>query len=61
MRKIPIHLSFYNQEEILKKHVLGWTCWSKELLENFSFCIVDDCSINLATEVLKDIGIKLID
>ena len=61
MRKITINLSFYNQEEILKKHVLGWNCWAKELLENFSFCIVDDCSINLATDVLKDIDKSNID
>ena len=54
MRKITINLSFYNQEDILKKHIMGWCSWSKEVLKNFSFCIVDDCSKKLATEVLED-------
>ena len=61
MRKITINLSFYNQEEVLKKHVLGWTFWSKELLENFSFCIVDDCSNKSATKVLENIDKSNID
>lgn len=61
MSKITINLSFYNQEEILKKHVSGWVSWSEEILKNFSFCIVDDCSKKLATEVIKNIDITNID
>ena len=55
MRKITVNLSFYNQEEVLKKHVTGWNLWEEKILENFSFCIVDDCSNKLATEVLESI------
>ena len=53
MSKITVNLSFYNQDEILKRHVKGWNLWEKETLKNFSFCIVDDCSNKYATEVLE--------
>ena len=56
MRRITVNLSYFNQEEILRKHVIGWNTWSKEILENFSFCIVDDCSKKLATESLVGIN-----
>tara|TARA_B100001027_G_scaffold214430_1_gene186621 strand:- start:991 stop:1689 length:699 start_codon:yes stop_codon:yes gene_type:complete len=61
MSKITVNLSFYNQEEILKKHVNGWTSWPEEILKNFSFCIVDDCSDKFATEVIKSLDISNID
>ena len=61
MSKITVNLSFYNQDEVLKKHVNGWVSWSEEILKNFSFCIVDDCSKKLATEVIKTIDISNID
>jgi len=61
MRKITINLSFYNQEDILRRHVKGWISWSKNIENNFSFCIIDDCSKNLATQVLCDIDISQID
>ena len=53
MDKITINLSFYNQDNILRKHVLRWTSWPKEILKYYSFCIVDDCSNKYATEVLE--------
>ena len=61
MSKITVNLSFYNQDEVLKKHVIGWISWSEEILKNFSFCIVDDCSKKSATEVIKNIDISNID
>ena len=61
MRKITINLSFYNQEDVLRKHVNGWKSWSEEVLKYYSFCIVDDCSIKLATKVLEDIDFSEID
>ena len=45
MKKITINLSFYNQDNILKKHVKGWTKWSKDILNYFSFCIVEESEI----------------
>ena len=61
MKKITINLSFYNQEQILREHVIGWNSLPNEILENYSFCIVDDCSKNFATEVLKDIDLSKLD
>lgn len=61
MRKITINLSFYNQEKILRKHVEEWISWSPEILKNFSFCIVDDCSKNNAKKVLEGINLSVID
>jgi hypothetical protein len=57
MKKITINLSFYNQNEILKKQVECWNSWSKEIRDQFSFCIVDDCSKTSALEVLSDSSI----
>ena len=59
MKKITINLSFYNQNEVLIKQVESWKSWSKEVREQFSFCIVDDCSKKSATDVLD--GVDLTD
>tara|TARA_B100000212_G_C27349463_1_gene522952 strand:+ start:630 stop:1328 length:699 start_codon:yes stop_codon:yes gene_type:complete len=61
MKKITINLSFYNQEEVLINHVKTWISWPKEILKYFSFCIVDDCSKKLATNVLKEVNLSNID
>ena len=61
MSLITINLSFYNQEDILKKHVLGWKSWSNNILNNYSFCIIDDCNRRVATEVLEDVDLSKLD
>ena len=61
MKKITVNLSFYNQDNILRKHVLRWNSWSEEILKYYSFCIVDDCSKNNAIDVLKGIDLSKID
>tara|TARA_Y100001978_G_C23690705_1_gene434629 strand:- start:1997 stop:2695 length:699 start_codon:yes stop_codon:yes gene_type:complete len=61
MKKITINLSFYNQDNILLKHLIGWKSWPKEILKQYSFCIVDDCSKNSALDVLSVIDISNID
>ena len=62
MKKITINLSFYNQNEILVKQVQSWISWSKEIRDQFSFCIVDDCSKKSALDVLEeDDGVDMTD
>ena len=61
MKSITINLSFYNQDRILREHVIRWNSWPPNILKNFSFCIIDDCSKNKATEVLKGIDFSNID
>lgn len=61
VKKITINLSFYNQNEVLKKHVLGWKSYPEETKGQFSFCIVDDCSKTNAVEVLKDMDLSDLD
>jgi len=62
MKKITINLSFYNQNEVLIKQVNEWKSWRKEIRDQFSFCIVDDCSKKLATDILyEDDGVDLSD
>ena len=61
MDKITINLSFYNQDNILRKHVLRWNSWPKDILKYYSFCIVDDFSKNNALDVLKGIDLSKID
>ena len=61
MKKITINLSFYNQNEILIKQVESWKSWSKEIRDQFSFCIVDDCSKIQAIETLKNVDTSDVD
>ena len=52
--KITINLSFYNQNDVLLRHIEGWKSWSKEVRDQFSFCIIDDGSKTSAYDTLKD-------
>lgn len=61
MKKITINLSFYNQHKVLVDQVESWKSWSKEIREQFSFCIVDDCSKVQAMETLKNVDTSDID
>jgi len=61
MKKITINLSFYNQHDYLIEHIEGWKSWSKEIRDQYSFCIIDDCSKVPAMETLKDIDMSDID
>ena len=61
MKKITINLSFYNQDEILVQQVESWKAWSKEIRDQYSFNIVDDCSRTPAIEVLKDVDLSELD
>ena len=54
MSIITINLSFYNQNEILIRQVNEWKSWRKEIKDQFSFCIVDDCSKKSALDVLTE-------
>tara|TARA_B100000427_G_scaffold263954_1_gene228965 strand:+ start:7884 stop:8579 length:696 start_codon:yes stop_codon:yes gene_type:complete len=55
---ITINLSFYNQDDVLRKHILGWKSWPEVLKQKISFCIIDDCSKTKATDVLSDIDLS---
>lgn len=61
MKKITINLSFYNQHKVLVDQVESWKSWPKEIRDQFSFCIVDDCSKISADEVLSGISLEDID
>ena len=54
MMKITINLSFYNQNDVLLRHIEGWKSWSKEIRDQFSFCIIDDGSKISAYDTLND-------
>lgn len=62
MRKITVNLSYYNQKDVLIRHVQSWLDYDEETRDKFSFCIVDDCSEVSAIDVLSEIdlsGIKI--
>ena len=61
MKKITINLSFYNQNSVLLKQIESWKSWSEEVRNQFSFCIVDDCSKIPASDTLKDVDVSSID
>lgn len=61
MKRITVNLSFYNQNDVLIKQVEEWKSWSKEIRDQFSFCIVDDCSKTSALDVLSETSLDDID
>ncbi len=61
MKKITINLSFYNQDQILRRHIEGWLSWPQEVRKYYSFCVVDDFSKNDAKNVLKGLDISSLD
>lgn len=61
MKKITINLSFYNQNDVLIRQVESWNSWSQEIRDQFSFCIVDDCSETSALEILSGTNLKNLD
>jgi len=61
MKKITINLSFYNQNKVLVDQVESWKSWTKDIRDQFSFCIADDCSKVPAMEVLENVDMSDID
>ena len=61
MKKITVNLSFYNQNEVLKRHVELWKSYPQHLKDLFKFCIIDDCSKTPAIEVLRETDLSDID
>jgi hypothetical protein len=58
---ITINLSFYNQNEVLKRHVESWKSYPPHLKDLLKFCIIDDCSKTPAIEVLRETNLSDID
>lgn len=54
MKELTFVLSYYNQQDVLKKHISFWKKYSPEYKEKTSFLIVDDCSKKSAIDVLKN-------
>ena len=61
MIKLTINLSFYNQNKVLVDQVESWKSWTKDIRDQFSFCIADDCSKVSAMEALKNVDMSDID
>ena len=61
MKKITVNLSFYNQNEVLVKQVNEWKSWRKEIRDQFSFCIIDDCSKKSALDILTGVDLSELD
>lgn len=55
---ITVNLSFFNQNDILIKHVELWKSYPDELKKLFTFFIIDDFSKTSAIEVLNDIDLS---
>ena len=55
---ITVNLSFYNQDDILIKHVKMWKSYPSNIKNLFTFYIIDDCSNNNALEILKNIDLS---
>jgi len=54
---ITVNLSYYNQsKDILLKHIDYWKSYPKEVRDQFTFFIIDDCSkIHISDLLTKDI------
>ena len=55
---ITVNLSFFNQNDILIKHVELWKSYPDELKKLFTFFIIDDFSKTSVIEVLNDIDLS---
>ena len=54
MKELTFVLSFYNQQNVLKKHIALWKTYHPDLKDKITFLIVDDCSKKSASDVLKN-------
>jgi len=61
MSKITVCLSYYNQVEVLKQQVLSWLVFPRNIVKQYTFFIMDDCSKIPAEEVLKNINTSRLD
>ena len=61
MKIITVSLSFYNQGEILKRHIADWKSFPTGLKDRLKFFVIDDCSETPATEVLAGQDLSGID
>lgn len=61
MKLITICLSYFNQNEILKKHIKAWKSFPAAAKERLNFSVIDDHSKIPAVEVLNDIDLSDID
>ena len=59
--KITLCYSYFNQEDALLRHVNNWVNWSKNLRDQISFLIVDDCSSLSAYETIVDNDLNKLD
>ena len=59
IKMITICLSYYNQSlNILLKHIENWKSFPNNILDQFKFCIVDDCSKIPIDQMLKDVDLS---
>lgn len=56
---ITINLSFFNQNEILIKHIETWINYPDEIRNKFNFIIIDDHSNNNPVDILKNLNLNL--
>ena len=61
MKKITVNLSFFNQHKVLVDQVESWKSWRKEIRDQFSFCIIDDCSKKSALDILTEVDLSELD
>lgn len=61
MSNITICLSYYNQVEVLKEQIESWMMFPKNIIEQYTFFIMDDCSKIPATDVIKDMDVSTLD
>ena len=61
MKKITVNLSYYNQKDVLIKHIELWKNYVIQNRLDFTFCIIDDCSKIPAYEILKDLDLSNLD
>jgi hypothetical protein len=58
---ITINLSYYNQKNVLLRHVQTWKSYPQQIRDEISFSVVDDCSKRKATDILSDTDLSDLD
>ena len=61
-KKITVNLSYYNQpKKTLIRHLDNWKKFKKEIRDQFSFVVIDDCSKIPAKKLLNDYDFEDLD
>ena len=61
MKRVTFLLSYYNQADVLRRHVLQWKAYPRALKDQIVFCIIDDGSRAAAKNTIDSLDVTDLD